>query len=167
MPFWVYGCDSETGEPTRPIFSDAANEDDACAEAIAQGMVVELVTRHVERPADEISNMDTLSKFKSEILDRREWFETLHSSTFQFADREIAAILAGFGDVHGSWIKVQNNAMLSEVPLENIVEMLGLVEDLSVKIPLVCKNASRFDNEFAVISELFECGENVIENTPS
>ena len=48
MAFWVYGRDSQTGTRTDPLFSEAATEESARAEATAQGMIVESVERHVE-----------------------------------------------------------------------------------------------------------------------
>jgi hypothetical protein len=48
MPFWVYGRDSETGQPTDPLFSEEASVEAARAEATAQGMIVESVVRHTD-----------------------------------------------------------------------------------------------------------------------
>src|SRR5262245_58477332 len=48
MAFWVYGRDSQTGTRTDPLFSEAATEETARAEATAQGMIVESVERHDE-----------------------------------------------------------------------------------------------------------------------
>jgi hypothetical protein len=48
MAFWVYGRDSQTGAKTDPLYSEAASEEAARAEATAQGMVVESVERHDE-----------------------------------------------------------------------------------------------------------------------
>jgi len=42
MPFWVYGRDRESGEPTE-FFSDAANEAEARSQASEQGIVVERI----------------------------------------------------------------------------------------------------------------------------
>jgi hypothetical protein len=51
MPFWVYGRDSETDQPTDPMFSQADTEDAARAEATSQGLIVERVEPHIEEEA--------------------------------------------------------------------------------------------------------------------
>lgn len=43
MGYWVYGRDAASDAPARRIYSEAANEDDARAEAVARGMAVEAV----------------------------------------------------------------------------------------------------------------------------
>jgi hypothetical protein len=48
MAFWVHGRDSQTGARTDPLFSEAATDEMARAEAAAQGMIVESVERHDE-----------------------------------------------------------------------------------------------------------------------
>lgn len=60
MAYWVYGQDAQTGERTDPLFSEAATEEAARAEAIAQGMIVESVERHddASRPLSPKSRHD-------------------------------------------------------------------------------------------------------------
>jgi hypothetical protein len=48
MPYWVYGSDSESGQPAQPFFTDADNQDAAREQAAAQGIVVESIELHVE-----------------------------------------------------------------------------------------------------------------------
>ena len=48
MPFWLYGRDSITGQPTDPFFSAAATEEAARSEATAQGMLVDSVEAHLD-----------------------------------------------------------------------------------------------------------------------
>ena len=43
MPFWIYGRDGETGQPTDPFFSDSRDESAARREAEALGIQIESV----------------------------------------------------------------------------------------------------------------------------
>lgn len=71
MPFWVYGHDRDTEERDR-FFSEAASEDAARAEAVAQGMIVESVSPfNAEPPVESPTSGDALAP---EPLSRKELF---------------------------------------------------------------------------------------------
>lgn len=53
MAFWVYGRDQETGEQTE-LYSEAASEDAARAEATEQGLIVERVEASVAPDQPEL-----------------------------------------------------------------------------------------------------------------
>ena len=43
MPYWIYGRDAQSDEPARRVYSEAGTEDEARAEGVARGMLVEAV----------------------------------------------------------------------------------------------------------------------------
>ena len=47
MPYWVYGKDAATGQPSEPFFCNAESEEAARQQASAEGILVEEV-EHVE-----------------------------------------------------------------------------------------------------------------------